>query len=386
MSIQTQPYSVPRSKPQHMEWVDILRFFAMFMVVMVHGGDSFNFGPPPEFQEQYEWWGAFYGSMLRPCVPLFTMMTGLLLLPIRDSMPTFYKKRIPRIMIPFLIWSIIYCLYPWFVGLCGGTSANVNQIFPFAPTPDLSLTAALQWCALIPVNFSPYGVHMWYVYMLVGLYLFMPIFSAWVTQASEKAKFFILCVWLFTTLFPYSTYITDLPLFGVCAWNGFQTFYYFGGFIGYLLLGHWLVRNNHMNWKQTLSVAIPLFAIGFAVTFIGFRHIWAQRPNITDAQMELFWTFNSMNVVMQTVAVFIVCQKLRINIPWVKTLLADMAKFGFGIYLVHYFIVSAVYQLLLSSPIHAGIRLPLVSLIAFFITYLIVKGFSYLPKSKWITG
>lgn len=39
---------------------------------------------------------------------------------------------------------------------------------------------------MIPLNFSMYTTHLWYIYMLIGLYLYLPILSAWLQQASEN--------------------------------------------------------------------------------------------------------------------------------------------------------------------------------------------------------
>lgn len=47
------------------------------------------------------------------------MITGALLLPVRGEASVFYKKRIPRVFFPFLIWSVIYNLFPWITGLLG---------------------------------------------------------------------------------------------------------------------------------------------------------------------------------------------------------------------------------------------------------------------------
>ena len=93
----------------------------MFTVVCCHSADPFNFypGEPPANIDEIKFWGAAYGAFLRPCVPLFVMITGALLLPVRGEISAFYKKRISRVFWPFLIWSVIYNLFPWFTGLLG---------------------------------------------------------------------------------------------------------------------------------------------------------------------------------------------------------------------------------------------------------------------------
>lgn len=99
----------------HVVWLDVVRFVAMFTVVCCHSAIRFNFypGEPPANIDQIKFWGAAYGSFLRPCVPLFVMITGALLLPLKDDTSVFYKKRISRVFWPFLIWSVLYNLFPW---------------------------------------------------------------------------------------------------------------------------------------------------------------------------------------------------------------------------------------------------------------------------------
>ena len=73
-----------QKNPQHIVWLDVVRFVAMFTVVCCHCTDPFNFypGTAPNIGE-IKLWGAIYGALLRPCVPLFVMITGALLLPVR---------------------------------------------------------------------------------------------------------------------------------------------------------------------------------------------------------------------------------------------------------------------------------------------------------------
>ena len=44
---------------------------------------------------------------VRACVPLFVMMTGVLLLPVRAELGDFYRKRIGRIVVPLVFWSVV---------------------------------------------------------------------------------------------------------------------------------------------------------------------------------------------------------------------------------------------------------------------------------------
>ena len=72
------------------------------------------------------------GAVLRPCVPLFVMITGALLLPVREDAGPFYRKRIGRVFWPFLIWSVIYNLFPWITGLLGLSPDVILTFFPYS--------------------------------------------------------------------------------------------------------------------------------------------------------------------------------------------------------------------------------------------------------------
>lgn len=82
-----------------MVWLDVVRCVAMLMVIGVHCIDPFYISPTMRVIPEYTHWAAIYGSLLRPSVPLFVMMTGLLLLPVKQQpLGTFYKKRIFRVL------------------------------------------------------------------------------------------------------------------------------------------------------------------------------------------------------------------------------------------------------------------------------------------------
>ena len=165
----------------HVVWLDVVRFVAMFTVVCCHSADPFNFypGEPPANIDQIKFWGAAYGSFLRPCVPLFVMITGALLLPLKDDTSVFYKKRISRVFWPFLIWSVLYNLFPWITGQLGLSPEVILDFFPYSgeEVARQSLDVSLRYIAEIPLNFSIVDVHMWYIYLLIGLYLYLPVFS-----------------------------------------------------------------------------------------------------------------------------------------------------------------------------------------------------------------
>ena len=380
--------NLSNQKNQHIVWLDVVRFIAMFTVVCCHCTDPFNFypGTAPNIGE-IKLWGAIYGSVLRPCVPLFVMITGALLLPVRGDTSTFYKKRIPRVFYPFLIWSVLYNLFPWITGLLGLNPQIILDFFPYAGEEVMqqSFSVSLEYILMIPFNFSILAVHMWYIYLLIGLYLYLPVFSAWVEKASERAKLMFLLAWGVTLLLPYYYQFVSNYLWGTCSWNSFGMLYAFAGFNGYLLLGHYL-KNLEWSLKKTLAIGIPMFAVGYAVTFLGFLSITAL-PEYTDEMLELFFTYCSLNVVMMTIPVFMLAKKVKVNSERMKKALANLTVCGFGIYMIHYFFTGPSVVLMRAIDMPIGLQIPVAAILAFAVSWGLVWLIYRAGKvAKYIVG
>ena len=348
-------------------WLDVVRLLAMFTVVCCHSTDPFNFypGEPPANISEIKFWGAAYGSVLRPCVPLFVMITGALLLPVKGDTGAFYKKRISRVFWPFLIWSVIYNLFPWITGLLGCRPELILDFFPYSgeEAARQSLSVSMDYISRIPLNFSLLDVHMWYIYLLIGMYLYMPVFSAWVEKASEKAKLWFLAAWGVTLFVPYYREFVNPYLWGSCSWNEFYMLYNFAGFNGYLLLDHYL-RHHDFSLARTLGWGIPSFVIGFLITFLGFRHI-TSLPEYTEEQLEMFFYYCSPNVVMMTVPCFLIAKKVNVRNERLRQTLANLTVCGFGVYMIHYFFTGPCVLLARMCHIPVAVQIPVAALIAF---------------------
>ena len=138
-------------------WCDAIRLLAFFMLLCCHAADPFyasaayassDASTDPEQLQ----WAMRWGSLVRPCVPLFVMLTGVLSLPVKSSMEQFYKKRIPRVLFPFLIWSVLYYLTPWITGLLGMDSSVVTKLFSWAESDSQTLGDGLANVARIPFS------------------------------------------------------------------------------------------------------------------------------------------------------------------------------------------------------------------------------------------
>ena len=370
-------------------WLDVLRLFAIFMVICIHCSDPFNVSPEARSNPEFNFWGSVYGSFLRPCVPLFVMITGILLLPVKMSFEDFYRKRLLRIAVPFILWSILYNLFPWITGVLGLPPTTISDTFAYAPTnASQSFVDALKNIVLIPFQFNVYTIPMWYLYMLIGLYLYMPFFSLWVEKATIKQKKIFLSFWSLSLFLPYAYSFFSSNLLGISAWNTFGTLYYFAGFNGYLLLGHYFANDVKVwNWQKTLAVSLPMLIIGYTATYMGFKAMTAN-PNCSEQEMELFFLYCSPNVALMTAAFFFIIRKIKITSDKLVSILANTTQCGLGIYMIHYFVVGLGYAIADALAIPVSLRIPITAIIVFVICWTFVSlSYKFAPKySKWIFG
>ena len=326
-------------------WIDWMRVAACFMVIVVHSTEPFYLGGNGSqiLTSTDAFWASFFDSFVRACVPLFIVASSYLQFPLHYSAGEFVRRRAVRVLVPFIIWSVIYaCVW-------GEPVSNLK---------DLAF------------NFNYSAGHLWFVYMLVGVYMLMPLLSPWAEKVEKKELQVYLGIWIFTTLIPLIrdwvsteplaiTYGTTgiprqalFPLWGEASWNGYGTFYYISGFIGYLLLGLYFRKFvGELSWKKTLAVALPCWFAGFAIAFFGFlsRVMTSCGGNfpaegiINEAVWwETTWCNDTIGVALMTIATILIFKKINCKGRLYKKVLLPVSKASYGIYLMHLLILVPI--------------------------------------------
>ena len=106
-------------------------------------------------------WVAILNVLPRACVALFVVASSYLQFPLHYPTGEFFRRRAVRILIPFFIWTVVYALV-W-----GEPVQNFKDLL---------------------LNFNYAAGHLWFVYMLIGLYLIMPILSPWDSPLYGKVR------------------------------------------------------------------------------------------------------------------------------------------------------------------------------------------------------
>lgn len=370
------------SLQQRVGWVDLLRIVACLMMVISHCCDPFVAQLDNNRAEFLT--GALTGSMMRACVPLFTMLTGMLLLPVRMELGAFYRKRVGRILAALIFWSLVMPVLYYFYFQLVQTSS------PCIAPEQFSWSATLPKLWSFVANFTYDTTPLWYLYMLVGLYLIMPILSAWLEKATKRELHILLGIWGFTLLMPYLRAAAPLigytgnggnmGLFGVCEWNEFGMFHYVSGFAGYLLLAYYLTKYPPAwSLRKTLAICIPTFAVGYTITACGFLLMQHHFPG-NYAKLEIVWYFSGINVALMTASLFMIGQKLTIRS---SARLSRVAGTMFGVYLCHFIFVQEAYDLVGGiTALPPLVRILLMAVITFGASYLSVRILLWIPYTR----
>lgn len=370
-----------RNKKERIIYLDILRVLAIFMVLLMHAGDPYLWDPATKT------FGAecsFYCALLRPCVPLFIIMSSILLLPLKSDPASFFKRRFTRVLVPFLLWSIIYVFLP--------TPGKIVFGGPENAFTDSGMNVYAYNLMMIPFSFTGTNVHFWFIYTIIGLYLFMPIISPWIQQASKKTLLSFLMIWSVTLFFPYIR-LWFPQLQGECDWNDFGMLYYFSGYLGYIVLGFFLHKYNTLSRVKSTLLGLLLFTVGLALTYKGF--LWDEQRFLTKLNnagiedwklLELCIGNLTINVVLMTAGMFLFFQKLTLP-KILKAIIVELSVFSYAIFLIHYiFNLWVCHSLASMMDLNPGLEQFIVALIVFTSSYLIVKLISFIPKSKYLIG
>ena len=318
-------------------FLDWMRVAACFMVMAIHAAEPFYLGgvEPNITHIASSWdmlWITVTECICRCCVPLFAMASAYLLFPLNKPAGEFFRRRLVRVGVPFVAWAALYVVF------FGDGGSSWGKLF---------------------FNFPDEGGHLWFVPMLVGLYILMPLLSPWAEKVSARELRGWIFLWLATTLFPFlrqmwGHFFGEPPfgsvpyLFGECPWNHFGAFHYVSGFIGYMLLGLWFRRfAPERGWAATLRLAVPMWLVGAAIMGIPF-FLFVDKfpfsaPYSTAVVMETSIEYCSFGVALTTFAAFTVFRKLNFGGWFYQKVVRPVSEASYGMYLMHMFILAAVF-------------------------------------------
>jgi surface polysaccharide O-acyltransferase-like enzyme len=311
-----------------------------------------------------DWLAAdIYNGLVRWAVPVFVMMTGALLLHREYEPGDFLKRRLIRVVTPFLFWSLVYIGYSWY-----------NEEITFNAD---AWTNTKQVLHLLQVGSS---YHLWYVYMLIGLYFVIPVISKFVRNATENEVLYFLIIWFVVMLLgqPY-----------LIKYNPQVDLHYFAGYIGYLVLGHYLAFKK-FNKKHIRLWAALVFLATLAIIVVGTWLLYKDNSTMGT----LFYEPISPTVMLLSASVFLFGRFTFKTAPTKLKRVRDyVGSYNYGIYLGHALILYLIDRDYDNFSIHISYKLwspfisiPVTAALCFVLTFALIWLLNKLPFGRWISG
>lgn len=345
-------------------YCDYLRVAATFAVVVLHVAAS-------------KWsaadvngttWKAFnfYNSAVRWGVPIFIMISGSLFLNREIRIKSIYSKYVPRMLAAFITWSLFYVL----------TSPDALQN---------GLLSAIRehWKEIALGHY-----HMWFILMISGIYMAMPIFKRIVSDETA-AKYYLLLAFLFTFALPWVTNLltdfaadksgtlssaigifnTDIKALSMEVVMGYGFFF---------VLGYYLDRIDLS--RRARIVIYMLGIIGFIITVLADLKL----SIMTQQPVLKYYDNFSVNVLLEAVSVHTFFKYREYNAEKINSLAAVLSKYSFGAYLIHVFFLDTASQRfgITTLSFNAIASVPVISCAVFVLSMTVSAILNHIPVIK----
>ncbi|MBN7774084.1 acyltransferase [Clostridium aminobutyricum] len=394
---------------------DLLRIFAAYLIVMLHLSVQYIRQAPASFEAYTQWeYAIAFSAFSRIGVPIFIMLSGLFLLnPDKNiSISAIFTKYLPKIVLLFIAWSFFYAFAEQdFYRQVWASDFHFQKCWH-------DMDQQLFWHSVLRGNY-----HMWYLYMLAGLYLITPFVRIIAAHATKRqfCYFMGLCI-LITFVTKFNDSLWKLKPLSETLDTLSLTFAF--GYVGYFLAGYFLDKIFSdsasdlavsqsteaaalHDWKTFCQVifnklkqkldklnkyAILIYLLGAGAFF--FTVAWTVHANpmfgFRFPELILFSNY-SPTVFLMSFAVFTFTARLKhLQFPrFLRIIAKKLPKYMLLVYMIHpFFIVEARRGGLLldstsafSLPFNAFIVF-LISLVISIVLQQIYEGFRRI--SKWI--
>ena len=344
------------------QWLDTLRAIATLGVIVIHLSSplvKMSYGK----NMSYWWIGNIMDSGVRFAVPIFLMLSGATLLAKEYRLNDFYKRRILRVLVPFLFWIVVYLIYQWLI---------LKSIVQPHDLPSIR-----NWAVNL---FLKEGIskHFWYIYMILFIYLFVPLLGKGLRKLSNPAIIGLLLGWVILTF--------------ICKGISFNTYNWSGGYLsklfGYILFSGYLVFGYYFGKLPVNSSLIrnSAFAV-FVLTILAssvLTYLFSRNVHKLDLSI---YGYLSINTIVQSCALFLLVKDSAIKNKYLAFIQSTISSYSYGIYLVHIMVIGVFFNYgifwTMANPL---VSLPLLIITVLACSILIIYILRMIPFGKYISG
>lgn len=291
--------SVKKVRRKHINYISILTVLSTLAVVTLHVNHFWDFDT--------KLW-PLYNAVESVCyfaVPIFVMISGALLLDYREKYSTkvYFKKRILRVVIPYVICSVIYIL----IELKHGNSFTIKDIIS------------------IIVNGKGFGIYGFFI-LLFNIYLCIPFISLIPKDSRKNGFLYIIIIGLIVNCI--------IPMLFKYLNIEFSNDWYIsmlGGYLLFVFLGYYI-----HNYDIKLIFRIIIYILGLASLL--FMLIGTYRRSLNEGSISLFYkSYTNIYSTLYASAIFLFFKNISKFkfMDKIGSFCSVISPYCFGVYLLH---------------------------------------------------
>jgi surface polysaccharide O-acyltransferase-like enzyme len=287
------------------------------------------------------------------------MISGALLLGRSEPIWQFLMRRFLKVGVPAIFWSVIYLVW-------------ATEAYRDGSMLPLRILLSI----LKAIYLGDVEIHLWFLYILIGIYLVVPILRLFISAASRNDLKYFLLLWLIST-----------PLIELSGrLSGFPTAFSIpvvAGYVGYFVMGYVLAETEMNRTRRIL--AICGVAVAVAVTYVG-TAVLSRNVEAIDA---FLYSYFSLPSVLASFCGFLLLKDAGQNLGKIGNVVRMVSAHSFGIFLIHIWVIDLLRKgafgfRLYSWMAHPSYMIPLVGLIVYVVSFAIVYLLRRVPVVRML--
>lgn len=346
-------------------FADLLRSLALLAVILLHVAQS-QMGNAAVGSQAWQVFN-IYSGLTRWCAPVFVMLSGMFMLDHKRSLPLtkLFFHNILRVVVALAFWGGVYAVAGYVTS--GGR-----------------FTWWGLWNAILGALRGNTRYHLWFLYIILGLYLVAPILRSFCRGAGRRDfHYFFVLAFLFASLLPMAFRVWPDSTAVLKVWYDRLEVRLVLGYVGYFVAGYYL--REFLLSRVAEAIIYVLGLCGAIVTVWGTAVLsrWA------GYTVETLYDYFSPNMVCFSVAV-VVLFRYVLGISEERSRrqrLSGVAKISFGVYLVHDFFLMFLRWLDITTLSFAPVAsVPALAAFVFLCSFAVAWLISKIPfLGRWLT-
>ena len=303
--------------PDHEYWIDLARAVCAVGVIVIHVFAGFDLSVVPPLRLAF--WQTLQIVLGRFAVPAFLLITGYLTLdPARTVDLDKVKAHVKRLLLLLGTFGLAFCIMEAFATKGFSLSSLAGAVY--------ALLCGNSWD------------HMWYLYVLLGLWLLMPLWRFLATNASQEEYRWILVVLFICTLCVYCIdWVIWIDLYSPLAIGIPAPFYLLmGGYVRRFVPKR-LERLREAGLVSLFVLVVLSFGYTVATGNMAVYFVHYSNPLIAVLALAVLDELRSLDI-----------ETLRKHPAWEVVEL--LSRESLGIYILHPVLINLAYKVLGGTP------------------------------------